>query len=87
MTNSQFSIITSIVNEIIMTPSKIAILDDYQGFADSRFDKLDSTRYEITSFKDTLLPYGHPDTPQSVKDELVKRLEPFDIICKNNLQV
>lgn len=65
-----------------MAPIKIAILDDYQGFADSRFKKLDSAKYEITSIKDTLPPYGHPDTSQSVKDELVKRLEPFEIICK-----
>ena len=65
-----------------MAPTKVAILDDYQGFADSYFEKLDSSKYEVASLKETLLPYNHPDTPQSIKDELVKRLEPFDIICK-----
>lgn len=63
-----------------MAPIKIAVLDDYQGFADKPFSQLDSSKYNVTSLKDTLLPYNHVDTPQSVKDELVKRLEPYEII-------
>ncbi len=61
---------------------QVAVLDDYQGFADPVFKALDSSEYEITSLKETLLPYNHPDTPESVRDELVKRLQPFDIICE-----
>lgn len=64
-----------------MAPIKVAVLDDYQGFADVHFEKLDADKYEVTSLKDTLLPYNHPDTPPSVKDALVTRLEPFEIIC------
>ncbi|KAF7546664.1 hypothetical protein G7Z17_g8264 [Cylindrodendrum hubeiense] len=64
-----------------MAPLKVAVLDDYQGFSDPHFKKLDSTKFEVTSIKDTLLPYNQPDTPQSTKDALVKRLEPFEIIC------
>ncbi|KAH7156474.1 hypothetical protein EDB81DRAFT_840581 [Dactylonectria macrodidyma] len=64
-----------------MAPIKVAVLDDYQGFSDPHFAKLDSAKFEVTSIKDTLLPYNRPDTPQSIKNELVKRLEPFEIIC------
>lgn len=64
-----------------MAPIKVAVLDDYQGFSDPHFNKLDSAKYEVISIKDTLLPYNQPDTPQSVKDALVKRLQPFEIIC------
>ncbi|CAM1504439.1 Fc.00g020300.m01.CDS01 [Cosmosporella sp. VM-42] len=60
---------------------KVAVLDDYQGFADAIFNKLDSSKYEVTSLKETLPPYNHPATPQSVKDTLVKNLEPFGIIA------
>lgn len=67
-----------------MVPTKIAVLDDYQGFADSYFEKLDSSKFEVTSLKETLLPYSHPDTPQSAQDELVDRLKPFEIICKKS---
>ncbi|KAB5578605.1 D-isomer specific 2-hydroxyacid dehydrogenase [Coniochaeta sp. 2T2.1] len=63
-----------------MSQFKIAVLDDYQGLSVPHFKELESARYEVTVFKDTLLPYNHPDTPQSVKDDLVKRLEPFEII-------
>ncbi|KAM5384439.1 hypothetical protein ACJZ2D_001475 [Fusarium nematophilum] len=44
-----------------MAPIKIAVLDDYQGFADPYFGKLDSAKYEVVSIKDTLLPYNHPE--------------------------
>ncbi|KAF4976255.1 hypothetical protein FZEAL_7044 [Fusarium zealandicum] len=64
-----------------MTSIKVAILDDYQGFADPYFDKLDSEKYQVVSIKDTVLPYNHPENPQSGKDALVKRLQPFDVIC------
>lgn len=64
-----------------MAPIKVAILDDYQGLADPYFEKLDSAKYDVVSIKDTLLPYNHPDNPQSGKDELVQRLQPFDVIC------
>ncbi|KAI5467516.1 hypothetical protein BGZ63DRAFT_469184 [Mariannaea sp. PMI_226] len=67
--------------DLVMAPIKIVVLDDYQGFGDPHFAKLDIAKYEVTSIKDTLLPYNHPDTPQSVKDALVKRLEPFEVIC------
>ncbi|KAJ4194737.1 hypothetical protein NW767_009923 [Fusarium falciforme] len=64
-----------------MAPIKVAILDDYQGLADPYFEKLDSAKYDVVSIKDTLLPYNHPDNPQSGKDALVQRLQPFDVIC------
>jgi hypothetical protein len=64
-----------------MAPLKIAVLDDYQGLSDPHFKTLDPAGYDVTTFRDTLLPYNHPDTPQHVKDELVKRLEPFTVIC------
>lgn len=63
------------------TPIKVAVLDDYQGFAEPIFKKLDPSSFEVIIFRDTLLPYNHPDTPQDVKDELVSRLEPFQVIC------
>ncbi|KAK8112332.1 uncharacterized protein PG998_008789 [Apiospora kogelbergensis] len=59
---------------------KIAVLDDYQELSKPHFDRLRQAGYEVTTFTDTLLPYNHPDTPQEVKDALVKRLEPFAII-------
>lgn len=62
-------------------PVKVAVLDDYQGFAEPIFKKLDSSKFEVTIFRDTLLPYNHPDTPQEEKDKLVNRLEPFQVIC------
>lgn len=58
---------------------KIAVLDDYQGFSKPAFDEL-APQYEVSYFPHTLLPYNHPDTPQAVKDELARRLEPFHII-------
>lgn len=64
-----------------MAPLKIAVLDDYQGLSEPHFRTLEPADYDVTTFKDTLLPYNHPNTPQSVKHELVKRLEPFTIIC------
>ncbi|KAK1752587.1 hypothetical protein QBC47DRAFT_416235 [Echria macrotheca] len=63
-----------------MAPIKIAVLDDYQGISIPKFRALDPSKFETSWFPDTLLPYNHPNTPQHVKDELVKRLEPFEII-------
>lgn len=62
-------------------PLKVAVLDDYFDFAGPIFQKLDSSKFEVTIFKDTLLPYNHPETPQNEKDKLAKRLEPFPVIC------
>ncbi|KAK3335291.1 D-isomer specific 2-hydroxyacid dehydrogenase [Cercophora scortea] len=62
-------------------PLKIVVLDDYQGISASKFKVLDPAKYEVTFIKDTLLPYNHPATPQDVKDQLVARLAPFDVIC------
>src|SRR5688572_1167243 len=53
-----------------MAPTKVAILDDYQGVADPYFAKLDSSKYEVVSLKDTALPYNHPDNTQSGRDAL-----------------
>ena len=64
-----------------MAPIKVAVLDDYQGISESKFNALDPTKYEVSYFKDTLRPYNHPQTPQEVKDKLVARLEPFEVIC------
>lgn len=63
-------------------PLKVAVLDDYFGFAGPIFQKLDASKFEVTIFKDTLLPYNHPKTSQDEKDKLAKRLEPFQIICE-----
>lgn len=61
-------------------PFKIAVLDDYQGLSKPHFQRLDPSKYEVAYFPDTLLPYNHPSTPQSTKDELVSRLKPFALI-------
>ncbi|KAF2997494.1 hypothetical protein E8E14_005884 [Neopestalotiopsis sp. 37M] len=61
--------------------TKVAVLDDYQEVSKAHFAQLRDAGYEVTIYTDTLLPYNHPDTPQDVKDALVKRLEPYIIIC------
>ncbi|TVY80624.1 D-3-phosphoglycerate dehydrogenase [Lachnellula suecica] len=60
-------------------PVKLAVLDDYQDLSASHFESL-KPNFEITVFKDTLLPFNHPGTPDSVKNELVQRLKPYTII-------
>lgn len=60
---------------------KVAVLDDYLDFAEGLFSQLDTSIFQVTIFKDTLLPYNHPATPQDEKDKLVRRLEPFAVIC------
>jgi len=64
---------------IPQSPIKIAILDDYQGIAAPHFKSL-APAFEITTFRDTLLPYNHAATPASVKQELEERLKPFTIV-------
>jgi hypothetical protein len=60
-------------------PIKLAILDDYQDIGSSHFAPLEP-QFEITVFRDTLLPYNHPSTPDHVKREIVERLKPFTVI-------
>jgi hypothetical protein len=62
-----------------MASYKVAVLDDYQGISKASFDKL-GPQYETAHFDKTLRAYNHSDTPDSVKDELVKRLENYNII-------
>lgn len=64
-----------------MAPIKVAVLDDYQGFAEPLFAKLDASKFDVTIFRDTLLPYNHPATPKAEQDKLVARLEPFAVLC------
>lgn len=65
-----------------MTQYKIAVLDDYQGLSKTKFAKLDPDKFEVTYLPDTLPAYSRPDVSQSVKDELVARLKPFQVICR-----
>jgi len=63
----------------IQRPIKVAVLDDYQGIAAPHFEKL-KPAFDITVFRDTLLPYNNPSTPENVKQELVDRLKPFTVV-------
>lgn len=63
---------------------KIAVLDDYQRASEPYFARFKED-HEIVYFPDTLLPYNGADTPQSVKDALVKRLEPFNVISMQHI--
>lgn len=60
--------------------TQIAVLDDYHGVAPLHYAKLDPSSYVVKHFPETLRPYQLPDTPQAERDELVQRLEPFDVI-------
>ncbi|KAJ2894683.1 D-isomer-specific 2-hydroxyacid dehydrogenase-like protein [Zalerion maritima] len=62
-------------------PLKIAVLDDYFSIAPQHFSRLDPSKYNITYIPDTLLPYSHPSTTSSTKEELVSRLLPYDVIA------
>ncbi|KXJ96126.1 D-3-phosphoglycerate dehydrogenase [Microdochium bolleyi] len=64
-----------------MAPVQVAVLDDYQEISPEHFAALDSAKYEVTTFSDTLLPYNHPEATRDDKLALIKRLEPFQIIC------
>lgn len=66
-----------------MSVTKVAVLDDYQGFSKPYFSALDPTKYEVSYFPDTLLPYNGANTPDETKETLVKRLEPFQVICRS----
>ena len=70
-----------------MASIKIAVLDDYQGFSKQHFDRLPTDRFEIAYIKDTQLPYNHESTPVSVKDKIVERLKPFEIISEYHYHV
>ncbi|KAK5992569.1 D-3-phosphoglycerate dehydrogenase [Cladobotryum mycophilum] len=59
---------------------KIAILDDYQNASPQYFKRFGEAGHDVVVLADTLRPYHHPDTPQSVKDALVGRLEPFHVL-------
>ncbi|RGP69258.1 d-isomer specific 2-hydroxyacid dehydrogenase [Fusarium longipes] len=59
----------------------VAVLDDYHGLAPTHFSKLDPSQYSIKYFPQTLRPYHDGHTSQAEKDELVRRLEPFDVIA------
>lgn len=61
------------------TPIRLAVLDDFQNVARTYFAQLEP-QFQITVFRDTLLPYNHAATPESAKQELVKRLQPFTVI-------
>ena len=66
-----------------MEAISIAVLDDYQGISEPKFMALNPGKFVSTFFKDTLRPYNHPDTTQDVKDKLVSRLEPFQVIGRS----
>ena len=57
-------------------PVKLAILDDYQNLAPSKFERLVSSgRLEVTSFPNTLDPRD-----SNGRDALINQLQPFEII-------
>lgn len=60
---------------------KIAILDDYLNVSKPHFAHLPSSKCSITTFTDTLPPYGHPKTSAADKEALVNRLKPFTVLC------
>ncbi|RDA93044.1 hypothetical protein CP533_0677 [Ophiocordyceps camponoti-saundersi (nom. inval.)] len=64
-----------------MAITKVAVLDDYHGLAPAHFNKLDNSLYAIEYFPETLRPYNHAETTQEQRDELVQRLEPFEVIA------
>ncbi|KAK5657002.1 hypothetical protein OQA88_3525 [Cercophora sp. LCS_1] len=64
-----------------MAPIKIAVLDDYQEISKPKFAALDTEKFQVSFFKDTLPPYNHAKTTQDDKDKLVQRLEPFEVIA------
>lgn len=63
-----------------MAPIKVAVLDDYHNLYPTEIDRLPSFEFEASYFPETLLPYNHADTPDSVKAQIVERLKPFTII-------
>ncbi|KAI9853081.1 MAG: hypothetical protein M1838_001582 [Thelocarpon superellum] len=62
---------------------RIAILDDYLGSSTEPFTQLQkwaNGRVETERFPDTLPAYSHPSTTATAKDDLIKRLRPFQVI-------
>ncbi|RFU27418.1 hypothetical protein B7463_g8913, partial [Scytalidium lignicola] len=62
------------------SPIQIAVLDDYFSITQKHFAALDPAQFKVTVFKDAFLPFNHPATPQSAKDNLIQTLKPFTII-------
>jgi len=60
---------------------KVAILDDYLGVSKPHFAHIPPSKCSITTFTDTLPPYGHPKTTAAQNDALVARLQPFHVLC------
>ncbi|KAK7222626.1 hypothetical protein V2G26_010629 [Clonostachys chloroleuca] len=60
--------------------TKVAVLDDYHGLAPSYFGKLDPSVFTVKYFPETLRPYNNATTSEEERQELIKRLEPFDVI-------
>jgi phosphoglycerate dehydrogenase-like enzyme len=60
---------------------KVAILDDYLNVSKTHFADIPPDKCSITTFTDTLPPYGHPKTTPAEKEELVNRLKPFTVLC------
>ncbi|KAM0372834.1 hypothetical protein ACHAPY_009439 [Fusarium culmorum] len=61
--------------------TRVAVLDDYHGLASSHFSKLDRSLFSFEYFPATLRPYLDDDTAQAERDELIKRLKPFQVIA------
>lgn len=57
------------------TTPKLAIIDDYLNTSASHFSHIPSTRLQITTFSDTIVPVNASET-----DRLVDRLEPFTLL-------
>ncbi|USP82292.1 glycerate dehydrogenase [Curvularia clavata] len=62
------------------SPIKLAVLDDYHGIAAQHFSHIDSSKVEVTVFKDTLPSYSHPKTSDADRKALVDRLKPFSVL-------
>lgn len=56
------------------------MLDDYHNLYPSEIARLPSSEFEASYFPDTLLPYNRADTPDSVRAQIVERLQPFTVI-------
>lgn len=60
---------------------KVAILDDYLNVSKPHFAHIPPSKCSITTFTDTLPPYGHPKTTAAEREALVNRLKPFTVLC------
>jgi phosphoglycerate dehydrogenase-like enzyme len=59
---------------------KVAILDDYIKVSERHFAHIPSSKCSITTFTDTLPPYGHLKTSAADNEALVNRLKPFEVL-------